>query len=294
MDFSMGAIWAQMGLFARFIMVVLGIMSLWSIYVMAERLLVYYRAQKASRLFAAEIADALEKGELETAMRAYGPNRGHLANVIGAGLNAWAKGAGDAIDVVLEAVGRALERQASREISNFKKGHSSLATVASTAPFIGLLGTVMGIVTSFEKMASSGAGGLGTVSAGIAEALVATALGLLVAIPAVMVYNYFNGWVEARGIDLAEASNELIDVVTRRLHSENPGPVEMPTYQPVAEAAPPPVDMYQQQMAPPGYYPGAVPGAQPQAAPSFGYGAQPGMVPGSVPPRAPSGYGRPV
>jgi biopolymer transport protein ExbB/biopolymer transport protein TolQ len=89
--------------------------------------------------------------------------------------------------------------------------------VGSTAPFVGLLGTVMGIVTAFQLMASSGSGGLGTVSAGIAEALVTTAIGLLVAIPAVMAYNYLQGWVDARSVDLSESSNELLDIVARRL-----------------------------------------------------------------------------
>jgi biopolymer transport protein ExbB/biopolymer transport protein TolQ len=92
-----------------------------------------------------------------------------------------------------------------------------LATVSSTAPFVGLLGTVMGIVNSFQSMAASGSGGLGTVSAGIAEALVTTAFGLLVAIPAVMAYNYLQGWVDERAIDISESSNELLDLVARRL-----------------------------------------------------------------------------
>jgi biopolymer transport protein ExbB/biopolymer transport protein TolQ len=75
----------------------------------------------------------------------------------------------------------------------------------------------MGIVNSFESMAASGSGGLGTVSAGIAEALVTTAFGLLVAIPAVMFYNFLQGWVDARAVDLAESSNELLDIVSRNL-----------------------------------------------------------------------------
>src|SRR5581483_1571912 len=116
-----------------------------------------------------------------------------------------------------ESVARALERQAQREVATLKRGHGVLATVGSTVPFVGLLGTVMGIVNAFQQMAASGSGGLGTVSAGIAEALITTAFGLLVAIPAVMAYNFLQGWVDARGIDMSESSNEFLDVVAKKL-----------------------------------------------------------------------------
>jgi len=74
---------------------------------------------------------------------------------------------------------------------------------------------VMGIVNSFQAMATTGSGGLGTVSAGIAEALITTAFGLLVAIPAVMAYNYLQGWVDARAVDISESSNEFLDLVAK-------------------------------------------------------------------------------
>ena len=123
---------------------------------------------------------------------------------------------------------RALERQAQREIQTLKRGQSIVATVSSTAPFVGLLGTVMGIVNSFQAMASSGSGGLGTVSAGIAEALVTTAFGLLVAIPAVMAFNWLQTWVDARAVDLAESSNELLDTVARAVGTEHiPRPIKV-------------------------------------------------------------------
>jgi biopolymer transport protein ExbB/biopolymer transport protein TolQ len=112
-------------------------------------------------------------------------------------------------------VARALERQAQREVQSFKRGLGVLATVGSTAPFVGLLGTTMGIVNAFQLMAAAGSGGLGTISAGIAEALITTAFGLLVAIPAVMAYNFLSGWVDARSVDISESSNEFLDVVAR-------------------------------------------------------------------------------
>lgn len=116
-----------------------------------------------------------------------------------------------------EFIDRALRQAVARESLRLESGMTILATVGSTAPFVGLLGTVMGIVNSFQSMAASGSGGLGTVSAGIAEALVTTAFGLLVAIPAVMLYNFLQGWVDARAVDISESSNEFLDVVARQM-----------------------------------------------------------------------------
>jgi biopolymer transport protein ExbB/biopolymer transport protein TolQ len=207
-----------MGLFARLIVVVLGIMSLASLLVAGERSMVYLKQRRDSQKFAAKMVGTLGRGDLDGAARLdAGTSKGYLGQVIGAGLAAWSKSEPGDGELAFEAVARALDRQSQREIQNLKRGQGVLATVASTAPFVGLLGTVMGIVNSFQSMASSGSGGLGTVSAGIAEALVTTAFGLLVAIPAVMAYNYLQGWVDERAIDLSESSNELLDVVARRV-----------------------------------------------------------------------------
>ena len=123
-------------------------------------------------------------------------------------------------DAAVESVARALERQAQREVQSLKRGLGILATVGSTAPFVGLLGTVMGIVNSFQSMAATGSGGLGTVSAGIAGALVTTAFGLLVAIPAVMAFNFLQGWVDDRAVDISGSSNEFLDAVAKHYSSQ--------------------------------------------------------------------------
>ena len=150
---------------------------------------------------------------------------GHLGRVLGAGLGAYnmTTTAGASVDLTIDSVARALERQAAREVQNLKRGLNLLATVGSTAPFVGLLGTVIGIINAFQQMAASGSGGLATVSSGISEALVTTALGLLVAIPAVMAYNYMQGWVDARTVDMSESSNELLDTVARKLGTKELG-----------------------------------------------------------------------
>jgi biopolymer transport protein ExbB/biopolymer transport protein TolQ len=90
-----------------------------------------------------------------------------------------------------------------------------LATIGSTAPFIGLFGTVVGIINAFRGIAATGSGGMAAVSGGIAEALVATALGIFVAIPAVVAFNHFTGTLERFQVEINQASNELVNVLFR-------------------------------------------------------------------------------
>lgn len=215
MDFSLSHLWSSMGLFAKLIVLSMLLMSVASLLVMFERIVVYMRSGSESVQFAEKMAKILSGGDVGAAAAAgLNKNVGHLGRTINAGLNAF-RTAPSNKDVAVESVARALERQAAREVQSFKRGLGVLATVGSTAPFIGLLGTTMGIVNSFQQMAASGSGGLGTVSGGISEALITTAFGLLVAIPAVMAFNFLQGWVDARSVDLAESSNEFLDVVTK-------------------------------------------------------------------------------
>lgn len=215
MDFSLGHLWASMGLFAKMIVIVMAFMSMASLLVMFERIVVFSKSRSESMRFAEKMAQLLSGGDIGAAANA-GLNKdvGHLGRVINSGLTAFRLAPKDR-DTAIESVARALERQAAREVQVFKRGLGVLATVGSTAPFIGLLGTVMGIVNSFQMMAASGSGGLGTVSAGIAEALITTAFGLLVAIPAVMAFNFLQGWVDARSVDISESSNEFLDLVSK-------------------------------------------------------------------------------
>jgi biopolymer transport protein ExbB/biopolymer transport protein TolQ len=196
----------------------LGIESVASLVVMLERWIVGRKARGESRAFAQKMSALLAKGDLDTAADAkVGKDIGYLGRVISAGLGAYKSSTKRDHDLTIESVARALERQSAREVQVLKRGHGLLATVGSTAPFVGLFGTVFGIITAFQLMAASGSGGLGTVSAGIAEALFTTAFGLFVAIPAVMGFNYFTSWVEARAIDMSESSNEFLDLVARNL-----------------------------------------------------------------------------
>ena len=219
-QFTFTELWAHMGLFARLVVYVLAIMSASSVLVMAERLVSFARSRRESRRFAVSLAEAVEARGIDEAAKVKADKGiGHLGRVLAAGLGAYTmtRTARTTADLTIESVARALERQAQRENQNLKRGLNLLATVGSTAPFVGLLGTVVGIINAFQSMAMTGSGGLGTVSAGIAEALVTTAFGLLVAIPAVMAYNSMQGWVEAQMVDMSESSNELLDAVALRL-----------------------------------------------------------------------------
>lgn len=220
MDFSLGHLWASMGIFAKTIVFVMAVMSVGSLFVLVERTLAFRQSNGRSKDFALRMGKLLAEGNLATAAKEnLSGDVGHLGRVINAGLTAFRIAPANR-DVAVESVARALERQAAREVQNLKRGLSVLATVGSTAPFVGLLGTVMGIVSSFQSMAATGSGGLGTVSGGIAEALITTAFGLLVAIPAVMAFNFLQGWVDARTVDISESSNEFLDVVARHYGSQ--------------------------------------------------------------------------
>lgn len=221
MQFTLTELWGHMGLFARLIVIVLAVMSLASLAITAERLLFFRKSKSDSIRYAQSIEKLLSESKLQDAAAKSAANaHGYLGRVIDAGLRAYTRAEGASPDYVVESVGRALERQAQREVQTLKRGQGIVATVSSTAPFVGLLGTVMGIVTAFQSMASTGSGGLGSVSAGIAEALVTTAFGLLVAIPAVMAFNWMQSWVDSRAVDLSESSNELLDSVARIVGAE--------------------------------------------------------------------------
>jgi biopolymer transport protein ExbB/biopolymer transport protein TolQ len=237
MQFTLSDLWSHMGLFARMIVFALGLMSMASLLVAAERLIAFRKSRKESFRYVAEISPFLARGDIDGAASTVVASEGYLGRVLGAGLKAWRGSSRVDSDLTFESVARALERGAQREIQLMKRGQGVLGTVSSTAPFVGLLGTVMGIVNSFQAMAASGSGGLGTVSAGIAEALITTAFGLLVAIPAVMMFNYFSGWIDARAVDMSESSNEFLDLVAVQLKQETTARFQASAHAPNAQAA---------------------------------------------------------
>ena len=215
--------WSQMGYTAKGIGVVLFIMSFWSVGVAVERIFTFRQARMQSKLFAPQVAKHLKDGRLKEAI-AIGNKKeykySHLARVVGAGLSEYQfqqeGGGGLGREDLLDTVRRAIQRSSALTQNDLKKGVASLATIGSTAPFVGLLGTVVGIINAFVGIAATGSGGIGAVSAGIAEALVETALGLVVAIPAVWFYNYLTGQIEYFNVEMDNSSSELIDYFIKK------------------------------------------------------------------------------
>jgi biopolymer transport protein ExbB/biopolymer transport protein TolQ len=217
--FNVPQLWAQMGWLARSVVIALFIMSAWSIGVMIDRLIAYSAARKQSRQFAPAVAGALREGKLDEAIKiADRYKKSHLAKVVVAGLQEFRAHqiSSEIPGEEIEASKRALERAEAIVHAELKRGVSSLATIGSTAPFVGLFGTVVGIINAFRNMAAEKATGIGAVAGGISEALVTTAVGLFVAIPAVWMYNYFTTRVEAFDVEMGNSSSELIDYFLKR------------------------------------------------------------------------------
>lgn len=211
--------WHNMGVPAKAVVIVLLIMSAWSIAVMIDRYIAYQAARKQSRLFAPAVAGALKEGKVDEAIAIAEQNkRSHLAKVVTAGLQEFqAHSATAAItDEDIDASKRALDRASAIVHAELKRGIPALATVGATAPFVGLFGTVLGIIHAFQGISSQHTTGLGAVAGGIAEALVTTAMGLLVAIPAVWLYNYFSSKLEAFDVEMDNSSSELIDYFLKK------------------------------------------------------------------------------
>ncbi len=213
------SLWAQMGLLAKCVVVGLFFMSAYSIGVMIDRLLAYSAARKQSRQFAPAVAGALRDGKLDEAVKiADRYKKSHLAKVVVAGLQEFqahqisTEIPGEEID----ASKRALERAEAIVHAELKRGVSGLATIGSTAPFVGLFGTVVGIINAFKGISTEKSTGLGAVAGGISEALVTTAIGLFVAIPAVWMFNFFTNKIEAFDVEMGNSSSELIDYFLKR------------------------------------------------------------------------------
>ena len=217
-SFDLLSMWREMGFIAKSVVVGLFIMSAWSVGVMIDRYLAYDAARKQSRTFAPLVAGALKEGKIDEAVRiAKRHNKSHLAKVVSAGLQEFqTSGVGSISTSDIEASKRALDRSSAIVHAELKRGLGSLATIGSTAPFVGLFGTVVGIINAFKGIAAERATGLAAVAGGISEALVATALGLFVAVPAVWAFNYFTNRVESFDVEMDNSSSELTDYFVKK------------------------------------------------------------------------------
>ena len=218
MQFSIAEIWADTGAVNRGIVILLILMSVISLAVAVQKWLRFRKMSAATRAFAPAFSQALENDNIPEALAAADqyPNS-HVARVLGESLREVAPLLDDprAAGAAINSAERSVEREQILLANDLKSGLGLLATIGATAPFVGLLGTTLGIVNAFMGMAAKG-GGLEAVSTGIAEALIATAIGLIAAIPAVWLYNYFTARLDTLFSELAYAGREMIDWMMTR------------------------------------------------------------------------------
>ncbi len=215
--------WHQMGWVAKGVAFILFFMSMWSFGVAIERIYTFTQARNQSKAYAPQVAKHLKDGRLKDAIALSSSKNfrySHLAKVVLAGLQEYQfqqeAGGGLSREDLVDSVRRSIQRATALTQSDLKKGVNSLATIGTTAPFVGLLGTVVGVINAFTGIAATGSGGIGAVSAGIAEALVETALGLVVAIPAVWFYNYLTGRLDYFNVEMDNSSSELVDYFIKK------------------------------------------------------------------------------
>lgn len=208
------------------VVIILIIMLIYQVAIGIERWLTYNGAKQQSRQFAPKVAQALKNSNIDEAISISDKHKNsHLAMVVSSGLKEFAahQGTNEISGDEMEASKRALQRAIAVKTAEFKRGLSGLATVGSTAPFVGLFGTVVGIINAFQSMKSAETAGIAAVAGGISEALITTAFGIFVAVPAVWLFNYFTNKVSSFGVEMDNSASELVDYFikqrTKRLNS---------------------------------------------------------------------------
>ncbi|HEY3288225.1 MAG TPA: MotA/TolQ/ExbB proton channel family protein [Gemmatimonadaceae bacterium] len=220
---SLIELWHSMGMFAKGIVYTLLIMSVWSLSIMVQKWWYLRTAQAQTRKFAPEFSQFLEEDNLNEAINlAENYKKSHVAKVLGGALAEIKPLIQDGSVTVsdINSAERAVEREMLMQIVLMKRSLAMLATTGATAPFVGLLGTTMGVVNAFQGMAAGGGGGISSIAAGISEALITTAFGLLVAIPAVWAFNYFQTKIDNITAEMTYSSKEMIDYLIKGVSGE--------------------------------------------------------------------------
>jgi biopolymer transport protein ExbB/TolQ len=211
---SFGELLGNVGLFGAVVMCCLAALSVFSVGMMIDKHRRFRTATRQSQAFKPVFKKFLHGGELTELIDAVAKHQNsYVAQVVSAGIVEYdgVRQAGRDPGGSLELVTSALRDGKAETLIQLKRGLGFLATIGSTAPFIGLFGTVVGIINAFRGIAATGSGGMAAVSGGIAEALVATALGIFVAIPAVVAFNHFTGKLEAFQVEINRASSQLVN-----------------------------------------------------------------------------------
>ncbi|HUU06245.1 MAG TPA: MotA/TolQ/ExbB proton channel family protein [Patescibacteria group bacterium] len=216
MSWDLVEMWHSMSFVPRAVVFTLVFMSVYCFATGIERGIVFSKAKRQSRDLLKLISGLWREGKVDESIKLASDKRfknSHLAKVLVAGLNElqFQQDSKSGHAEVVEAAKRAIERATIKGVQEFKRGLNGLATIGSTGPFVGLFGTVFGIITAFQGMKVSGSGGIGAVAGGIAEALITTGFGIIVAVVAVWFFNTLLNRVDVFTGEMANASSELID-----------------------------------------------------------------------------------
>lgn len=189
-------------------MIVLACFSVLSVAVMLERGWVFHKAEKGKEEFLAQLRRVLKAGNISEAVAICESSTTSLAFIVKAGLGSFHHGE--------EAMGEAMEKAAMKETMHLERNLGIIGTTGSVTPFVGLFGTVLGIIRAFHDLSLSTGGGPAVVANGIAEALVATAAGLFVAVPAVIMFNYYTHRVNRMVVEMETAASESLEILVER------------------------------------------------------------------------------
>lgn len=243
MDINLVELWSGMGLAVRLVVLVLTAQAIGCIAVVCDRVWVLFQSRKSAKEFASVVQPAMEAGNYEQVLRVDDQiKKSHLATYMQFGLSTFLKrvNAGDDAQRAAELTRRALERKGDAISRELNRGMNVLASTGSTAPFVGLLGTVLGIIHAFKMIAQNGSGGIGTIGAAIGEALIVTGYGLCVAIPSVLIFNWLSGRIADYEAGLINAGSELIDRLETGVVVPETGANQPTSGGPVAAGAPKP------------------------------------------------------
>jgi biopolymer transport protein ExbB/TolQ len=225
MEINLLQLWSDMGLPIRLVVICLSLQAVACVAVVFDRLLLLVQAGKRVGAAAAALQQALDSGQYDKASQAMAeakPN--HLTRYLGVGLQTFLtqRSAGHDVLRSAELARRALARKGDTISRELNRGMNVLASTGSTAPFIGLLGTVLGIIHAFKVIAATGSGGIGTIGGSIGEALIVTGYGLIVAIPSVLVFNWLSAKIANYEAGMVNAGGELIDRLESGSRSSQP------------------------------------------------------------------------
>jgi biopolymer transport protein ExbB/TolQ len=238
MEINLVELWSGMGLPVKFVVILLTLQAMGCVAVVFDRVLLLTQSSKRARAFADTVQPAMEAAQYDQVLAVMAESQpNHLSGFLETGLRTFVARlhAGDDARQAAEFSRRALERKGDATSRSLNRGMNILASTGSTAPFVGLLGTVLGIINAFKMIAATGSGGIGTIGAAIGEALVVTGYGLMVAIPAVLVFNWLSSRIASYEAGLLNAGSELIDRLEMSfLHQPVARPQAQPSYAPAA------------------------------------------------------------